>query len=363
MRIMQITTELRPAGAERIVSELARGLKKAGHELMVVSLAPFPDESLILDELRAAMIPMASLGLSAWSIPGIFKLRGLIKGFRPDIVHSHLFHGNLAAKLNSFGRSYKFVNTVHIAEKRTGKWWHFMLDRLTNRFSDRITCVSSAVRDFYSKKTSSDKSLIDIIYNGISVPVPLSMDEVSGLRKEWGVEKCSRLIGSAGRLAHQKGYDRLFLALPALSEKIPKGENWAVVIIGEGSERASLEKLLNNVPSNITVKLPGFRSDAARCMGAFDLFVMPSRYEGFGLTLAEAMAHGIPVLASDVDSLPELISDYPQGRAISFASNNAREVAGALSEMVSLPSGAPCIKFSIEKMLEGYSNIYRDLLK
>ena len=363
MRIMQITTELRPAGAERIVSELARGLKKAGHELMVVSLAPFPEESVIVDELRSAMIPMASLGLSKGSLPGIFKLRGIINKFRPEIVHSHLFHGNLAAKLNSLGRDYKFLNTVHIAERRTSRWWHFALDRITNRFCDRITCVSSAVRDYYSEKTFCDKSRIDVVYNGINAPATLSRDEILALRKEWGVENCSRLIGSAGRLAYQKGYDILLSALDVFSRKVPEAETWGIVIIGEGPEREKLQKIIRNVPENIIVKLPGFRSDAARVTGAFDLFVMPSRYEGFGLTLAEAMGHGVPVLASDVDSLPELISDYPQGRAISFRGGNFFMIADAMTEMSALPPCAPFKKFSIEKMIEGYLKIYGELLK
>lgn len=363
MRIMQITTELRPAGAERIVSELARGLKKAGHELMVVSLAPFPPESVIVDELRTAMVPMASLDLSKRNPFAIFKLRALINKFKPDIVHSHLFHANFAAKLNSFGRRYKLVNTIHIAERRASRWWHFKLDRLTNSFCDKITCVSSAVRDYYSEKTLCDSSRISVVYNGINQPVPLTRDEILALCKEWGVEDCSRVIGSTGRLAHQKGYDILLSSLELLSRKVPDGEKWGVVIVGEGTERERLEGMIADVPENVVVKLPGFRSDAARIVGAFDLFVMPSRYEGFGLTLAEAMAHGVSVLVSDVDSLPELIKNYPQGRAISFKSCNRFMIADAMTEMSVLPRCAPCRDFSIDKMIGEYSNIYRELLK
>lgn len=360
---MQITTELRPAGAERIVSELARGLKKAGHELMVVSLAPFPHESVIVDELRSAMVPMASLGLSKRNPFAMFKLHGVINKFRPDIVHSHLFHANLVAKLNSFGRHYKLINTIHIAERRASRWWHFELDRLTNRLCDRITCVSRAVRDYYSEKTLYDSSRIIVVYNGIKPPVPLFRDEILELRREWGVGDCTRVIGSTGRLAYQKGYDILLSALDLFSMKVPDGEKWGVVIVGEGPERERLERMIEDVPENIVVKLPGFRSDAARIVGAFDLFVMPSRYEGFGLTLAEAMAHGVSVLVSDVDSLPELIKNYPQGRAISFKCCNRFMIADAMTEMSALPPCAPFKEFSIEKMTGEYLNIYRELLK
>jgi hypothetical protein len=81
--------------------------------------------------------------------------------------------------------------------------------------------------------------------------------------------------------------------------------------------------------------MPGFRPDADRAMGAFDLFIMPSRYEGFGLTLIEAMSHGLPVIASGADSLPELLEGYTDGRIVSFDPGHETEAAEAILQEIS----------------------------
>lgn len=363
MKILQVVTELRPAGAERVLVTLCRGLKAAGHEIMVVALKPLPEESVIMDELKALGIEARSLELTPAKPWHIFSLRRIIREFKPDLVHSHLIHANLAARLNSLRRKYPLVNTVHIAERRPGKWWHFLSDRLTASLCDVQTAVSLAVRNFHANKTGAKPETMPVIYNGIEIPEPLSADAILKLRKSWMVEDCSKVIGSTGRLDWQKGYDILLQILPEVSRSIPTGERWGVVIIGEGTERPRLEKSAAKMPSNIKVVLPGFRADAPRCPGAFDLFVMPSRYEGFGLTLAEAMAHGVPVLAAAIDSLPELVRNYSNGRTIEFTLENSSEAANAMIEMAGREKSAPLTEFSAENMVKAYSALYDEQLK
>jgi len=417
MRILQIITELRPAGAERIVQTLSCGLKAAGHEVTVVSLRPLPADSFVVDKLRAAGIPIHSLGLTKATPWRTLRLRQLLREIRPDIVHAHLIHAHLLSRMVRLS-GVPVVNTVHIAERRPGKGWHFLLDRWTLSRCAVQTCVSRAVATFLAGKLGQDPQSFPVILNGIEPPLPLSPEEVAGLRTAWGVAGDSLLIGSVGRLDWQKGYDRLLNILAEMDRmlteirnsklEIRNGEeqgsetyanvgarscgrtsvshqsslsvapphppdernpgdarlqlspalncspagagsyitprsafriphsSLALVLLGEGPERARLEQQVAALGlKNIVVRLPGFRPDADRAMGAFDLFIMPSRYEGFGLTLLEAMSHGLPVIASDADSLPELLDGYDRGQMASFAPGNEATVARSLMEMAS----------------------------
>lgn len=353
MKIVQVITELRSAGAERIVLELTKGLVKRGHEVHVISLLPTSYESNIVCELQKINIPIYSLRLKKYTLWRIFGLRKLLKKIAPDIVHSHLIHANLTARLNSFAKDYKLINTVHIAEKRRGKWWHFFADRLTFRLCDAMTVVSHAVQKFHSSKIGIKPEDLPVIYNGVDNITPLANKKINELKKEWGISHCTKIIGSVGRLNAQKGYDLLLSKLDELSRRVPESETWAIVIIGEGEERKNLQGYLCE---KIKIVLPGFRSDAARCIAMFDLFCMPSRYEGFGLVLVEAMCHGVPILANSVDSLPELLENYTNGRVVDFTS---RMVACDILQQINLPRTQPYNPFTLEKMIEDYLLQYK----
>ncbi len=364
MTILQIITELEPAGAERIVAELSKGLKRKGHRVIVVSLRPANQESVIVRELQQSRIPVKSLLISKPTFWRYRKLEAIIEETRPDVVHAHLFHANIITRLCVLGkRHFRLINTVHIVERRPGKWWHFLLDRLTFWRCDCQTAVSLAVQRYHSGKIGVAPACIPVVYNGIPAPRIVSLGQRKKLRREWGVDACNVVIGSVGRLNRQKGYDLLLMMLPqiaaALAKSAKKKVKLGLVILGQGPERQRLEVLArNHCPADVTVVLPGYRADASRCIGAFDLFVMPSRYEGFGLTLIEAMAHGVPILTSNVDSLPELLENYPKGAAVSFTASTDHVV----SEMRRLLTGrrrTPRIRFTTEKMVNAYLRVYR----
>lgn len=363
MRVVQFITQLKPAGAERVLLDLSVGLQGRGDDVEVVSLMPLPGSSPIVQSLRDANIPVHSLEVTKRSPWRVFRLRRTLRQLSPDIVHAHLFHATIASRLNGFGRSYRLVNTVHLAEHRLGKMWLLVLDRVTLSLCDRQTVVSRAVQSFHARRLGVAPDRMPVIYNGIRPPAPVSPGQKQELHQAWGVAHCHRVIGCAGRLDPQKGFDMLLRSLPALAPGIPDGERWAVVILGEGPQRGTLERIAADLPPQITVSLPGFRDDAAWAIGAFDVFVMPSRFEGFGISLIEAMAHGLPVLFNPVDSLPEIAASYPQARSCRFTRGELGNVASALADLTRLQSpGPPMFKFPIEAMIDGYLNLYEKLL-
>ncbi len=362
MTIVQLTTELRPAGAEVVILNLVWGLVAAGHRVTVAALQPLPPASFVVDGLSDAGADVVSLGVTKRTPWRVRRLKALLSRLRPDVLHAHLFHANLVSRLAG-GGFHPLINTVHIAERRANKGWHFRLDRATLGRCDCQTAVSEAVRNFHAARLGVEPATIPVIYNGIEPPAPLSPEQRTARRKAWGVADCTRVIGSVGRLDWQKGYDRLLDTLEALGRRVPDGERWGLVIIGEGPQRPTLEALAAQAPPNVTVSLPGFADDAPACPGAFDLFVMPSRYEGFGLTLVEAMAHGVPILAADVDSLPELLRHYPNGECLDFATAAPDTIADRLVHLSSHPRHEPVVPFTTERMVSEYLHLYESVCR
>jgi glycosyltransferase involved in cell wall biosynthesis len=362
MRIVQLSTGLAPAGAERILLELSKGLLARGHEVFVVSLQPAAIGTPIVDSLYRAGIPVHSLELRKSRPWRLGRLAPVLSSIRPDIVHAHLFHASLASRLFKPGRNYRVVNTVHVVEPRWNKRWLLLLDRWSLRWCDRETAVSRAVQTYHARMLRVPPDRVPIVYNGVDQPRPVSPEESSTLRKEWGVAGCRFVLGSVGRLVGQKGYDILLRMLPRIAEGIPEGECWGIVILGEGPEAESLKGMARDAPDRFRVVLPGFRSDAAHCMGAFDLFLMPSRFEGFGLTLAEAMGHGLPALASNVDSLPEILESYPRGEVVEFREGNESEVLRAMRRLLAMGPGTPVHDYSLGGMVREYERIYESVL-
>jgi glycosyltransferase involved in cell wall biosynthesis len=225
---------------------------------------------------------------------------------------------------------------------------------------DIQTAVSEAARDFHAARMHVKAQSMPVIYNGIVAPKRLRQDEVEQLRNAWGFAGCSAVFGSVGRLGHEKGYDILLKMLPELSRHVPAGEKWGLVIIGEGAERHHLERLAKDAPGNILVTLPGFRKDASNCIGAFNLFVMPSRYEGFGLALIEAMAHGVPVVASEIGPLKELLRNYPNGVFFDFKNQPPAMLAKLIADkIINGAVSSPDLSFTSEKMVDDYLLLYQ----
>jgi len=324
-----------------------------------------------MDDLQAAGIPVFSLGLSyiqPWRAVAFGRLvnhmmRMNAAGadrFVPDVVHAHLFHAGLVAGgLGAVERSWPLVYSVHICERRKSRFWQFWFERHIFSRCAAVTAVSNAVREFYAGRIRVPGSAVDVIYNGIHPPPVPDVETVLRLRAEWGVASCQRVLGCVGRLDWQKGFDLLLEALPAIARNLPRGETWGLVILGEGPHRARLEALVARAPAVFKIVLPGFRADAPSCIGAFDLFLMPSRYEGYGLTLAEAMSHGVPILASTADSLPELLTGYPNGVTAGIASGQFAEWADAIPGLAARATRQPRELFPVAAMADAYLGVYQ----
>jgi glycosyltransferase involved in cell wall biosynthesis len=362
---MLLITELLPAGAERIVYELATRLPKERWDVRVASLrSPGGDDGAVARDLRAAGLEVAPLRFRGKLDPlATLRFLRLVRRWRPDVLHAHLFHANLAARL--FGRlgARHVVSTLHIVERRQLPARRF-LERLTASRDDMTVCVSPAVSRHARAALGAHADRVRVISNGIDLSRFADPPDRASARAALALPADAEVVGSVGRLDRQKGLDLLVEAFAQLARERPKA---LLVLAGVGPEEESLRRQAATLNVAERVRFLGFQEGVPRVLAALDVFCMPSRWEGFGLSLVEALAAGVPTVASDVDSLPDVQGSagvlVPPGHPPSLAQAledllNDPEARAALSE-----KGPPqAAKYDVQLMVDAYAALYEELL-
>ncbi|HCR4010464.1 TPA: glycosyltransferase, partial [Morganella morganii] len=238
-------------------------------------------------------------------IKALIKVRRIILNFNPNILHSHMFHANIFARiLHLIIRPSVLICTAH--SKNEGGKLRMFLYRITDPLTTISTNVSQeAVNTFIEKKAVKPGRMIPL-YNGIDTDI-FSYNRISRKMKrdEIGVDDNTPLILSVGRLTEAKDYPNLFYAFSSLETPVqPK-----LVIIGDGEEKERLKNLSEELGISDNIIWLGIRHDVQDWMSACDLFVLPSAWEGFGLVVAEAMACKRVVIGTDSGGVSEVIGD------------------------------------------------------
>ena len=363
MKILQVMTELGFGGAERVVLDLSRTLTAQGHTVFLAVMKDLPEQNMKEDFVRIGIYPDILKINSFRDWRKIRKLRKLIREYKPDVIHSHLMHPNLITRIANYKTGIPLINTIHISERRSGQKLFFLLDSLTHPLCDCYTAVSNASARFHEKAVHLKEGLIRTIRNGVDPAVVRTPEELKEAKDRWQVNMCSKILGAVGRLNQQKGFDRLLRVLPALEQQVPQGETWGIVILGEGEERQRLEEQLSHCSRrDLIIRFPGFEKDAASYAQAFDAFVMPSRYEGYGLVLAEAISLGLPCVYAPVDSLPELAEGVPNAFPARFdRPDKDAETAEIIAKALSMPRAEKRTLCSVETMTAEYLSLYEEL--
>jgi len=306
--VLLLITELRPAGAERVVLETAARLDRQRFTPLVAALDGRGEYAEKIRDLGVSVFDLGAYRRT--DLPVIWRLRKTLRENNIRLVHAHLIHASVVGCLAARPLGIPVVTTAHIVDRRP-VWWHFLLDRLTARWRRKTLCVSEAVRRFHQQKTGLPDSHYQVVRNGIDVARFQSHPPKIAARERLGLPQDVFLAGAIGRFDRQKGFD---VFLRALAQS-PLAHIHAAVA-GYGPEENRLKTLATELGLNKRVHWPGFVAVPEVFYGALDVCVVPSRWEGFGLVAAEALAAGVPVVASDVDSLPEIVRDEIEGRLV-----------------------------------------------
>lgn len=300
MKILYVITGLGVGGAERVVTTIADRMIDAGHSVKIVYLVGNADVTP-----KSQDIELIKLNLKSFSsmFPAAKYLRNIILEYKPDVVHSHMFHSNILCRMvNSVTPINKLICTVHNSNE--GGRLRMLAYRSTNFLSDTNTNVSEEATDSLVAKKAFKKSQITTVHNGINTEYfKFNQVERDSLRRKFNIAKDTKVLMSIGSFTEQKDYPNLFKAI----QKIPNRKNCKFFIVGGGPLKDELYSLVESMGLSDSITFLGIRRDIPSLLSMADIFVLSSAWEGFGLVVAEAMSCERIVVATDCGGVSEVI--------------------------------------------------------
>lgn len=240
-------------------------------------------------------------------------LRKIIKQLKPDIVYAHSSKAGAFARIADLGLKNKIIYNPHgwafnmqqsAKKKEMYKW----VEKISAHFCDKIVCISDAEKESALREKICKPSKLQVIYNGIDLEEIEKTAPMS--RTQLGIPEDAFVVGMVGRLSKQKAPDTFVKAAKLIKEKIP---NAFFLMVGDGELRAQIEGLINQYDLGSSFLITGWVDNPTAYMKIMDVGMLLSRWEGFGLVLPEYMACSVPIVATDVDAIPNIVKNGENG--------------------------------------------------
>jgi glycosyltransferase involved in cell wall biosynthesis len=309
LRLAHVITGLELGGGGAVVLTIARALDRTRFDMDIFCIFEGGDGEQELKDLGCGVTIIEG----AWDYRRRFmpyspsrtmKLASMLKAGRYDVVHTHLFQadaiGRVAARLAGVP---VIVKSLH----NMGQWKkgrHVLADRLLGRWTDKTICCSHFQREVACAQEGIAADAAVTIHHGVRMSrfqPPVDRDAVL---RSLGLRADRLTIGTVGRNVAEKGQSYLIEALPSILLRHP---NVQLLIVGDGHLRGKLQARIAALGCESRVCLAGARPDIPEMLAVMDVFAFPSVSEGFGIAVAEAMATGLPVVASDIRPLSEIV--------------------------------------------------------
>ncbi len=430
INVIHLIVSLEAGGAERVVVDLANGQnRRDGYSASIICLDKLgalageiigceakclnavryrlPWDFAAVRELLEAINVRRKAEIGNSTLLNNSGFRSQVSDFSSIILHAHNMAAWQYAVLASIGAGVKVVYTQHGANIHNRGFKNRLRSIILSWFTDRIVAVSENTAEEMVKNQGIPCRRIKVVRNGIDItglqprtcPAVVSergrsdADE-NGLKEEIGISLSSFVIGSVGRLDYVKGYDVLISAFATLVKKQVTGDESALshssvspmprfsgspscvsqspcppvlLLVGDGPERENLENQAKTLGIAEQVIFAGYQGDVVKYMKAMDVFVLPSRSEGLSISLLEACANGLPVVATNAGGNTEVIKDGMTGMVV--PSGDERALGEGIGKMLSdaglrqrtgeAAQKLVCEHFSIEKAVEEYEKLYR----
>ena len=310
MRILFLSTSMGLGGADQQLLSAAQVLRDRGHEIRIVSLTPLGPMGL---QARSLGLATDSLEMRR-GIPdprGLARLVRIARAWKPDVVHSHMVHANLMARvLRMLVPVPVLVSTIHNVYE--GGPVLMAGYRVTNGLVDHMTIISQAAADRFVGERIVPERLLTVIANGVDTDRMRNVppDARAVLRGAWSVSDDRFLWLAVGRFEVAKDYPNMLRAFGEVRAREPRA---LLVIVGQGSLQAEAEALAGELGLGDSVRFLGARDDVPAVMSAADGYVMSSAWEGMPMVLLEAAAAGLPIVATGVGGNGEVVRDGESG--------------------------------------------------
>ena len=358
MRILQVCSAREIGGGERHVIDLAKALARRGHEVFaaLAPASPVADKLIDIPQANVIQLPVRN----SFNILTAAKLTRFVRDHRIEIVHAHIARDYPLAALAANRGGAQLVLTRHVLFPLN------RIHRLTLRRVNRVIAVSQAVAESLRARHIFHDDQIVVIHNGIDV-------DHFGLKASRAKPPEKLRIGMIGHLAPIKGQEDFIHAAAIVCAQRSDVD---FTVAGEdksrsGKKRRALESLITELGLTQRVQLLGWVEDVAELLSTLDVFVSPARSEPFGLAIVEAMAAGVPVIASISAGACEIIDADSIGVLVPIADVPA--LADAISSLLDDPARRESLaanarqvvgeRFSLQRMAEATEAIYRSALE
>lgn len=310
MKILHIISSAGLAGGERYLFDLLRfSAKDLTHKVVLPHEGPFEVR------LNQFHIDYAVINLnSRFSLHAILQLFRLIKAERIDLVHTHGFRADFYGRVAAILSGVRQVSTIHVSlfdYRETPapiRWLYILIDKSLSFKTTKFLCISNAMREDM-RRIGIKEHKIELIHNGVDAArfYPRNSE---GKLQELGILTDGPIIGTVGRMVPEKGHVYLIKALQRLK---PEWKNIRCIFVGDGPMLSQLKQMAIKLGVGDNCIFCGIRSDIESIYSVFDLFVLSSPREPFGLALLEAMSSRVPVIATDAGGPRDFIKTGVNG--------------------------------------------------
>jgi glycosyltransferase involved in cell wall biosynthesis len=361
---------------------MIKGLGRGGAEQLLVNAAPYLDTEnfdyrvgYILPWKDALVRPLEERGLRSECLAGahrtgwIARLGRLVVDERIDLVHTHSPYVAVGARsLLRLGHT-RLVHTEHNVWESYARatYWGNLLTYFRN---NHVFVVSDHVREsikFPRLLGRLPRPPIETLYHGPDPRAAVYVGDPNEVRREFGIDPDAPIVGTVANLKRKKGYRYLLQAATLIRREVP---NVRFLLVGQGPEEQYLRQQARRLRLDRTVIFAGHRDDVARIVAAFDVFALPSMYEGLSIALIEAMSLGKPSVVTRTGGVPEVVHDGREAFIVQPADSAA--LAGRIVTLLQDPilrsaMGEAAIRraadFDIRKAVARSEDVYGELLR
>jgi glycosyltransferase involved in cell wall biosynthesis len=374
LSILLFGSQMAIGGAQRVLLDQARWFDSHGHKVTAVffydkqGLHSVWQEKLGIPILTMTRLRGNGLLSKGWALlTGLLRLWALLQRGHFDVIETFTYDSNLLALPLAWLAGVPVrIATHHGMIEGFPRWIERLHSWLMNMgLASVLVSVSNKALD-QAATTGARRERMVVIQNGI-VPSQPDLAQVSATRGEIGLGSDDVFLLSVGRLVYQKGHEFLIRAMPSVLGHYPRVK---AVICGDGSLRNALDAQIRDLQLTDSVLLLGNRTDIDRFLSSANIFVLPSRWEGLPVSLLEAMGMGLPVVATQVEGVEEVVQDRVQGLLV--APEESDSLAAALIELIAQPAlrsrmGAAARKrieesYTVDIMCKKYLHLMQELM-
>ena len=352
IRVLNIVDTINSGGVERRRLSMAKLLDKSQFELKIIctnAVGNFPEE---FKKHNVEVIEIGNLN-SVFDIKQHRKVIQIIDSFKPHIIHGAVFEGVTMAAINGFYKRVPVIIIEETSDPQNRSWRGNLLMKIFALLSDKVIGVSPASTNYLIKKLKINPEKVVLINNGVAIPNYANYTTKEKLKQQLNIKTDDLVIGSIGRMDSDetKRYSDLIKAFAILN----KNEiSVKLLLIGDGREKLNYEKLVKELSLEENVVFAGYQNEVSPYYGIMDIFSLVSSHESFGLVLAEAMLHKLPIVATKVGGMQYIVDDNQTGFLV-----NKYDVESIANQLLQLCISKDLrIKFgnsSYEKAIKNYT--------